>query len=121
MLQRVRSHHDFMWSYLKRLFLAFTRPAIIFLSFFTLTVINGAAALFYYFENIENNNITSYFDAFYFISTTITSVGYGDITPITNAGKIIAIFIMYLGTALFVSFTAVIATSIIDIEPEAQA
>lgn len=120
MLKRVRSHHDFMWGYLRDLLLCFTRPAIIFLSVLTMTVVGLTSSLFYYLEEASNPNVNSYLDAVYFMCTTITTVGYGDIAPVTGAGRGIAIGMMFLGTGLFVSFTAVIATSIMEIEQRRQ-
>jgi len=45
-------------------------------------------------------------DAAYFVIATLTTVGYGDITPKTAAGKVLAIFIIFAGIG---SFAAVFA------------
>lgn len=45
---------------------------------------------------------TPYIDALYFTITTLTTTGYGDITPQTPAGKLFAVFVMVVGVALFV-------------------
>ena len=37
----------------------------------------------------------------YFVMTTLSTVGYGDYTPLTNVEKILAIVIMVMGIALF--------------------
>jgi voltage-gated potassium channel Kch len=50
----------------------------------------------------------------------MTSVGYGDITPQTQLGKITAMAMMLLGTFIFVSFTGVIASTVIEAELEAK-
>ncbi len=43
-----------------------------------------------------------YVDALYFTVTTLTTTGYGDITPQTPGGKLFAVLIMVVGVALFV-------------------
>jgi hypothetical protein len=48
----------------------------------------------------------SFFDAIYFTVTTISTVGYGDLTPTTTAGKVLAIIIVILGVATFLAVVA---------------
>jgi polar amino acid transport system substrate-binding protein len=37
----------------------------------------------------------------WYVTVTITTIGYGDKAPVTNAGRVIAIFLMFIGLALF--------------------
>ncbi len=39
-------------------------------------------------------------DAFYFTSATITTVGYGDIAPQTDIGKIFTVFLIFSGVSI---------------------
>lgn len=48
---------------------------------------------FYHFEE----NVGSILDAFYFTIVTVSTVGYGDIVPLTAQGKILAIILIVLG------------------------
>ena len=59
----------------------------------------------YYLERNVNPQIKSYFDSLWWGVTTITTIGYGDIVPITFAGRVIGIVLMYLGPVLFILFT----------------
>lgn len=105
-----------MLHYTTALFSSFLRPVTIFLIFFSATLSLIYSTLFYYIEKDVNPRLAHFFDAYYFTATTFTGVGFGDIHPVTVAGKILSIFMMFTGTALFVSFTATIATSLFEIE-----
>lgn len=54
-------------------------------------------------------NITSFGDAVWWASTTITTVGYGDRFPVTVPGRAIAVALMLFGIALLGILTAAIA------------
>ena len=45
----------------------------------------------------DGRRIHSFFDALWWSAATITTVGYGDIYPVTAAGRIIAVFTMVVG------------------------
>ncbi|MEO2117769.1 MAG: hyperpolarization-activated voltage-gated potassium channel [Methanocaldococcus sp.] len=66
-------------------------PALInFLTLLTICFISSC--LIWVAESDVNPAINNFFDAFYFTTISITTVGYGDITPKTDAGKLIIIF-----------------------------
>jgi voltage-gated potassium channel len=56
----------------------------------------------------QSQGLTGYVDALYFTVTTLTTTGYGDITPTTTAGKLFAVMIMVVGVALFVQLARAI-------------
>ncbi|WP_066518173.1 potassium channel family protein [Curtobacterium ammoniigenes] len=58
--------------------------------------------------------ITSFGDALWWAVVTITTVGYGDMTPVTTAGRFIAVGVMIGGIALLGVVTATIASWIIE-------
>ena len=45
---------------------------------------------------------------------TITTVGYGDITPMTTVGRFVASALMFVGLALISSVTAIISVKFIQ-------
>jgi voltage-gated potassium channel len=49
-------------------------------------------------------------DSIYWAIVTITTVGYGDITPVTSVGKFIASFIMLLGYGIIAVPTGIVTT-----------
>ena len=59
--------------------------------------------------NINGANITNLGDAFWWAVETITTVGYGDYTPVTTIGRIIAIFVMFSGIGIVVAVLGVLS------------
>jgi voltage-gated potassium channel len=108
-----------MWSYFKSLMIRIIeRPAFIFLGGVSFTVIVFFSLLIFWIEHSVNPKMEHYLDALYFTVATLTSVGYGDIAPVTFAGRIVAILMMLLGTFIFVSFTGVVGSTVIELEME---
>jgi voltage-gated potassium channel len=57
-----------------------------------------------------NNVINSIPDSIYWAIVTITTVGYGDITPVTIVGKLVASLIMLIGYGIIAVPTGIITT-----------
>ncbi len=64
----------------------------------------------YNFEKSINPAISSFDDVLWMAFTTLTSVGYGDIYPVTGGGRILAAILVVTGMGLFSLLTAEIAT-----------
>lgn len=75
---------------------------------------------FYSFEYGINTSVKTFFDAFWWGFTTLTSVGYGDIIPKTTEGRIIGMVLTLMGMGLFSLITAEIATSFIRMTNKEQ-
>jgi voltage-gated potassium channel len=116
----LKKHHEFMMEYTQVLFAAIKRPAFIFLGFLAMTLMGFFSVVIHFVESPTNPKFDSYLESAYFTVSTMTSVGYGDVTPQTELGKIIAMAMMLLGTFIFVSFTGVIASTVIEAELEAK-
>jgi voltage-gated potassium channel len=58
-------------------------------------------------------NISTFADAVWWSITTVTTVGYGDLSPVTGRGKIIAVFLMIGGISLVGLISATLASWII--------
>lgn len=65
------------------------------------------------FERGENDGFQHLSDGLWWCIVTITTVGYGDISPITIPGKIVAVCIMFIGLAFYASLTGVISEALI--------
>ncbi len=73
----------------------------------TLTLI-GVATVFY--RRIEE---LTWLDSLYVSVITISTVGYGDISPATRAGKVFTMGYVVIGIGVFVAFVSLIAHHVI--------
>jgi len=78
--------------------------------FFVLTVVVALGSLMYTIEGSENG-FTSIPKSIYWAIVTLTTVGYGDISPQTGFGQTIAALIMILGYSIIVIPTGIVASS----------
>jgi voltage-gated potassium channel len=75
----------------------------------SLIIIFGGIAVYLVEHEHKGANITTIGDAFWWAVVTIATVGYGDYYPVTEAGRIIAIFIMLSGIGIFALFVSTLA------------
>lgn len=75
-----------------------------------LAVLLGAIAVLDAEQDSAEANITSFGDALWWASTTVTTVGYGDRYPVTTEGRFIAVALMIVGIAVVGAVTASVAT-----------
>ena len=92
------------------------RNAFVSLTVFGNSVIALGALAFYSAEHEFNPNVHGFFDCLWWAVATVTTVGYGDIIPVTAIGKLIGMAMMLLGTTLFCSFTAIFSSLIVSYE-----
>jgi voltage-gated potassium channel len=65
-------------------------------------------------------NITNDGDPFWYSSVTITTVGYGDRYPVTAAGRITAMFIMFMGVGIIGALASILASVLVGGQPAAD-
>ena len=59
-----------------------------------------SSGLFFDVESPVNNRINTYGDAFYYTVVTLTTVGFGDITPVSTAGRWVTVLMILSGIVL---------------------
>ncbi len=74
----------------------------------------SASIIMFSLERNINPEINTLFDAFWWSIVTVTTVGYGDIKPATNAGRIVASVLMILGISGIAVLTGIITTGFTD-------
>ncbi len=77
-------------------------------------VIFGAALALTFEIDVPGSSIKSYGDAVWWGFETVTTVGYGDFTPVTVAGRTVAVMIMFTGAASVGAVTAAVASRFIN-------
>ena len=81
------------------------RYTVLFFVIIILIVIFAGTIAFY---NLEGWN---FFDSIYFTSVTMSTIGYGDMAPVTHAGKLVAMFYGFMWAPLFIGFTGLVFQS----------
>jgi len=66
------------------------------------------------FENGINTAFENLWDSFWYSIVTITTVGYGDKTPITFGGKIVGLLLMGMGVIVMAAVTGQIASFLVE-------
>jgi hypothetical protein len=72
------------------------------------------------FHYIEGTG--TWWDALYFSCVTLTTVGYGDLTPSTDGGKVLAIFFILIGLSVVAASIGILAGNVghISVNPLAH-
>jgi voltage-gated potassium channel len=93
--------------------LVFSRRRITVFLFFVLTMVVVLGSLMYTIEYRlgETSEFTSIPRSIYWAIVTLTTVGYGDVSPKTGLGQAVASLIMILGYSLIVVPTGIVASS----------
>lgn len=87
------------------------RFEFIFLGYMLFGVTFTLGSIFYLLEFGKNENITSYLDAIYWALVTVSTVGYGDISPVTEIGKIVSMFGIVIGVAMISFVTSIMVSA----------
>lgn len=77
------------------------------------SIMFAGADMFYAFEHGVNESVGSFFDCVWWAMVTITTVGYGDISPVTTGGRIVGMTLMVLGIGLLGLTTGRVATYLV--------
>ena len=73
-------------------------------------IITGSILILTIESGQPGSQINSVLDAVWWTVSTVSTVGFGDIVPVTDAGKIMAIFFMIFGISILGIFLSVLGT-----------
>ncbi len=112
-----RQHIQVGWRHFwQQLAKVIRNPLFLILTLIGNFVLFAAATLFYFLETGVNPKIIDIYDSLWWAFVTMTTVGYGDIIPMTGTGRVIAVFLMLTGGVLFLSFIALLSSAFIELE-----
>jgi flagellar basal body-associated protein FliL len=87
----------------------------------TILVLTASSVLVLQFESQSPDaNITRGGDALWYSIVTITTVGYGDRYPVTAAGRITAMFIMFMGVGIIGALASILASLLVGSSAPAE-
>ena len=70
--------------------------------------------IFRYLFYASEPQVKTFGDGIWWALVTITTVGYGDITPLTTLGRVVAGLLMLLGLGLIATITAIVSAKFIQ-------
>ncbi|MFK5923366.1 MAG: ion transporter [Verrucomicrobiota bacterium] len=92
--------------------LAASRAKIAVFLFGVLSLVTLEGTLMYFLENELNPQFSSIPESMYWGIVTVTTVGYGNIVPVTVLGKIVASFMMMTGFAIIAVPTGIVSAEL---------
>ena len=88
---------------------------LIYLLVISVLVIGSSGIGIYLIESPhEDAQITNLIDAFWWTSATVTTVGYGDVVPVTELGRIMGIVLMFVGITIIGTFISALGAMLIS-------
>jgi voltage-gated potassium channel len=96
---------------------ASTRNALYLIVAVDLAIVLLGGTIIWFFDRQEYEHLT---EALWYTLQTITTVGYGDVTPTEPIGRLVGAVIMLLGLAFLSILTATITSSFIDARQAAR-
>lgn len=85
-----------------------------FLAAASLLLLNGVLIVFFYERSAPEANITTLGSAIWWAIVTVSTVGYGDLYPVTVGGRVVAGGIMAIGILTLAVVTAQVSSSFVD-------
>lgn len=70
----------------------------------------GSVAIYLFESHAEGGQVKSLFDGVYWSIVTLATVGYGDISPQTTSGRLVAIVLIFSGLGVLSFFTSIMVS-----------
>ena len=78
----------------------------------SVVIVIGVVSIFYLESGQPGSQINHPLDAVWWTVATVTTVGYGDIVPVTEVGRIVSVFYMFFGITILGIAISVLATRV---------
>lgn len=78
-----------------------------------LVIITSGISIYLIESPHEDTQITNLIDAFWWASATVTTVGYGDVVPVTEVGRIMGIGLMFGGISIIGVFISALGARLV--------
>ena len=72
-----------------------------------LVILVGTVVMFSVESKVSNIKIKTHLDALWWCVSAVKTIGYGDIVPVSNISRMVAIFYMFLGIAMISTLLSV--------------
>lgn len=76
-----------------------------------LVIVAGTFIMYEIERGAANSKMTTFLDALWWCVATVTTVGYGDVVPVTSIGRMVALVYMFFGIALISILMSVITNT----------
>ena len=77
----------------------------------TIAMLIASTGIYIFEKDAQPDKFGSIPEAMWWAVATLTTVGYGDVTPVSDLGKLISSFAMFLGIAMFALPAAILASA----------
>lgn len=99
----------------KKALLSAKEGIVIYITFSFLVLYFAAIGIFYFENPAQPDKFTSIFDSIWWAVCTLTTVGYGDIYPITVGGRVFTIAVLMVGLGVVAIPTGLLASALTKI------
>lgn len=97
-----------------------SRNKIFLFMFFIFVMVNIVGSVMYLIEGGANSGFDSIPRSIYWAIVTMTTVGYGDISPVTNLGQFLAAVVMIMGYAVIAVPTGIVSSEMVRSSKKAE-
>jgi len=91
-----------------------TKRVFIWLGIVIVPIFILASAIYIAEGGLPGSSIKNFLDAVWWTVVTMSTVGYGDVVPVTSIGRVIAILAMFSGIIMIAGLTATLASTLIE-------
>ena len=85
---------------------------VLFLNVALILIFLSAVGIYYFESNSQPEHFASVFHSLWWAIVTLTTVGYGDVFPITTGGRVFTFFVLFLGLGIVAVPTGLFASAL---------